>query len=52
VYHPAVPTIQLSALDISLVVIYLIGITGLGLWVSRGVNTSYEFFLSGRSLPF
>jgi SSS family solute:Na+ symporter len=45
-------TLQLSALDASIVVVYLVGITALGLWASRGVRTSADFFLAGRSLPW
>ena len=51
-YHPAVPSVQLSTLDIAIVVVYLLGITWLGLWVSRGIKTSRDFFLAGRSLPW
>jgi SSS family solute:Na+ symporter len=47
-----VPSIQLTTLDIVLVVVYLLGITGLGLWVSRGIRTSRDFFLAGKSLPW
>ena len=46
------PSIQLTTLDIVLVVVYLLGITGLGLWVSRGIRTSRDFFLAGKSLPW
>lgn len=46
------PSIQLSALDIAIVVVYLAGITGLGLWASRGIKTSKDFFLAGKSLPW
>lgn len=45
-------TLQLSALDAAIVVSYLVGITALGLWASRGVKTSSDFFLAGRSLPW
>jgi solute:Na+ symporter, SSS family len=47
-----VPSIQLSTLDIVLVVVYLAGITGVGLWASRGIRTSKDFFLAGKSLPW
>jgi SSS family solute:Na+ symporter len=47
-----VPSVSLSALDITIIVTYLVGITALGLWVSRGVKTSYDFFLSGKTLPW
>ena len=45
-------TLQLSTLDAAIVVVYLVGITALGLWASRGVRTSADFFLAGRSLPW
>lgn len=45
-------SVQLSTLDIGIVVVYLAGITALGLWVSRGIRTSNDFFLAGRSLPW
>jgi SSS family solute:Na+ symporter len=45
-------TLQLSTLDAVIIVVYLIGITALGLWASRGIKTSKDFFLAGRSLPW
>ena len=45
-------TVQLQTLDIVIVAVYLLGITALGLWVSRGVRTTEDFFLAGRSLPW
>lgn len=44
--------IQLSPLDTSLIVLYLVAVTGLGIWAARGVRTSKDFFLAGRSLPW
>ena len=46
------PTVQLQTLDIVIVAAYLVGITALGLYVSRGVKTTNDFFLAGRSLPW
>lgn len=46
------PTVQLQTLDIVIVAAYLLGITALGLYVSRGVRTTHDFFLAGRSLPW
>ncbi len=46
------PSIQLTPIDVILVVFYLLAITALGLWVSRGVRTSHDFFLAGKSLPW
>ncbi|HEX7086140.1 MAG TPA: hypothetical protein VF198_07230, partial [Vicinamibacterales bacterium] len=45
-------TVQLAPLDIAIVAIYLLGITALGLYVSRGIQTSQDFFLAGKSLPW
>ncbi len=45
-------TLQLSALDAAIVAVYLAGITAIGLWASRTVKTSGDFFLAGRSLPW
>jgi solute:Na+ symporter, SSS family len=47
-----VPSIHLTTIDVVLVVVYLLGITALGLWVSRGVRTSNDFFLAGKSLSW
>src|SRR5690606_30827322 len=52
-YHPPrMGALQLSTLDAAIIVIYLVGIVGLGLWASRGITTSHDFFLAGRSLPW
>ncbi|HSF19448.1 MAG TPA: sodium/solute symporter [Vicinamibacteria bacterium] len=45
-------TISLPAVDLFLVVLYLAIITGLGLWASRGIRTSRDYFLAGKSLPW
>jgi len=47
-----VPSLQLSPLDIAIIVLYLIGIAALGVLASRGIRTSHDFFLAGRSLPW
>ncbi|HXV63775.1 MAG TPA: sodium/solute symporter [Vicinamibacteria bacterium] len=44
--------LRLSTLDLLIVVVYLVGTTSLGLWASRGVRSSKDFFLAGRSLPW
>ena len=46
------PSLQLSPLDIAIIVLYLIGIAALGVLASRGIRTSHDFFLAGRSLPW
>ncbi|MCD6351583.1 MAG: sodium:solute symporter family protein, partial [Armatimonadetes bacterium] len=38
----------LHVADFTLLVLYLLGIAGLGLWVSRSVRTEGDFFLGGR----
>ena len=45
-------TLRLGTLDITLIVVYLITIGGLGLWFSRGIKTGKDFFLAGKSLPW
>jgi SSS family solute:Na+ symporter len=47
-----VPSLQLSPLDIAIIVLYLLGIAALGVLASRGIRTSHDFFLAGRSLPW
>jgi SSS family solute:Na+ symporter len=47
-----VPSVQLSTLDIALIVLYLVAVTALGLYASRGIRTSGDFFLAGKSLPW
>ena len=44
--------IALGRLDVVLVIGYLLGVTALGLWVSRGIKSSRDFFLGGRTLPW
>ena len=47
-----VNTARLGTLDAALVVIYLLAVMVLGLWMSRGVKSSKDFFLAGKSLPW
>ncbi len=44
--------IALKPLDVALVLAYLIGVTALGLWLSRGIRSSRDFFLAGKTLPW
>ncbi len=44
--------IQLEPLDLFLVVAYLVLVTGAGLWLSRGIKSSKDFFLAGKSIPW
>jgi SSS family solute:Na+ symporter len=52
IMRAVVQTVQLTPLDVGLVVVYLLGVTGLGLWASRGIRTSRDFFLAGKSIPW
>ena len=45
-------TAKLQSLDMALVAVYLVSVTGLGLWLTRGVKTSRDYFLAGKSLPW
>ena len=38
----------LSVLDLAIVLIYLFGITAVGLWVARRVHTTGDYFMGGR----
>jgi solute:Na+ symporter, SSS family len=44
-------TLSLSGLDITLIAIYFIFVIGIGFALRRLIQTSTDFFLSGRSLP-
>ena len=45
-------SVRLSTLDLTIVIVYLVGVTAFGLWASRGIRTTKDFFLAGRSLPW
>jgi len=45
-------TAKLQPFDMALVAAYLLGVTGLGLWLTRGVKTSRDYFLAGKTLPW
>jgi SSS family solute:Na+ symporter len=45
-------SIRLSPIDLVIIVLYLAGITALGLWASRGIRSSRDYFLAGKSLPW
>ena len=42
----------LSPIDYVLFIVYLGGTLALGLWLTRHVKTSGDYFLAGRRLPF
>jgi len=43
---------QLAPLDIAIIVFYLVGVILLGLWISRTHETSEDYFLASRSMPW
>jgi SSS family solute:Na+ symporter len=43
---------ELHWIDYAIVVVYFIGVIGHGLWVSRGKETSKDYFLAGGKLPW
>ena len=42
----------MNPVDLTIIVIYLVTITGVGLLISRRVHSARDFFLAGRSLTF
>lgn len=46
------PTPTFTWLDTTVVVVYCLGITLFGLWISRKTRTSGGYFLGGRELPW
>jgi len=46
------PTPSLSAVDWGVIILYLIGVIGLGLWLGRGQRNTRDYFLGGRNLPW
>jgi SSS family solute:Na+ symporter len=47
-----VESVTLSSLDLFLIVLYLVSIVALGLRASRGIQTSRDYFLAGKSIPW
>jgi SSS family solute:Na+ symporter len=47
-----VSSLHLSPVDLAIIALYLAGILALGAWASRGIRTSRDYFLAGRSLPW
>jgi solute:Na+ symporter, SSS family len=43
---------RIHPVDLAIVVIYLLGITALGLWFRRGQHNVRDYFLGGRSAPW
>ena len=43
---------RIHPLDLAIVIIYLMGVTALGLWFRRGQQDVKDYFLGGRSAPW
>src|SRR5216684_8994613 len=43
---------RIHPVDLAIVVVYLLGVTALGLWFRRGQRDVRDYFLSGRSMPW
>lgn len=42
---------NISAIDIAIIIVYFVIVGGIGLWVSRGQGSAEKFFVAGRSIP-
>src|SRR3954469_23000340 len=42
----------LSALDVLVIAVYLVGTTGLGIWVGRRQKNATDYFVAGRDIPW
>jgi len=49
---PTQPEAAFGAIDWAVVVIYLLIVTGIGLWSARGQKSQRDYFLGGRNLPW
>src|ERR1700751_568062 len=43
---------HIHSIDLAIVVVYLLGVTALGLWFRRGQRDVRDYFLGGRSAPW
>lgn len=43
---------MISTVDIAIIVVYLIGMLGIGYWVGKSNETQEDFLLAGRSMPW
>src|SRR6267378_199854 len=43
---------RIHPVDLAIVVVYLLGVTALGLWFRRGQRDVRDYFLGGRSAPW
>lgn len=46
------PDFSLHLIDIIIIIVYIIGIVGIGIWVSRSTEDTEDYFLAGRSLTW
>ena len=45
-------SMNIHAVDATIVIVYLVIVLAFGLWVGRGQRTTSDYFLGGRSLPW
>ena len=50
--QPAASSPTLSTGDWGVILLYLVGVIGLGLWLGRGQRNTRDYFLGGRDLPW
>src|SRR5437016_8105052 len=43
---------RIHSIDLAIVIVYLLAVTGLGLWFRRGQQDVREYFLGGRTAPW
>jgi len=51
-FNARMDSLRLQPVDVAVVLVYLATVIGMGLWLSRGIRTSRDFFLAGKSLPW
>jgi len=45
-------SMNIHAVDATIVIVYLLAVLAFGLWIGRGQKSSADYFLGGRSLPW
>jgi solute:Na+ symporter, SSS family len=43
---------RIHPIDLAIVIVYLLGVTALGMWFRRGFHDAREYFLGGRTAPW
>jgi solute:Na+ symporter, SSS family len=43
---------RIHSIDLAIVIVYLLGVTTLGMWFRRGSHDAREYFLGGRTAPW